>query len=407
MIDRDSIFSDISVKISLHDRKTVISLNESCLFEPENRDELTSYFHPDDLKDFEREFNDSLDRAEPLFQMSDCRLRDKRGNTKHVRIRGVLNEGYASLFFTDVSEYYEKFRDSSNLINRYEQLLLTLKEAVWDWNLTDDTVFYSDRWFEMLGLTGEESGGTFDFWKSLVHPDDLESALEALEDHISGKKDIYEAIYRMKRKDGSWIWIRDRGKSQLDNHGAVKRMIGSHRDITNEKTVRENLEKMIITDEMTGLYNRRHFDTQIRDEILRAERYGSRLSIIMIDIDLFKQINDTYGHSAGDTALKELARTIKGKIRNTDSAFRTGGEEFVVIAPLTDESSAMKASERLRKAVSEICVDTGYGSFTFTISLGVTTFVKGDTYSSLYERSDVALYLSKESGRNCSTLKLH
>ncbi|MBB6481590.1 sensor domain-containing diguanylate cyclase [Spirochaeta isovalerica] len=406
MIDKNSIFSDIYLKLSLHDRKSILLMGETPFFEPENKKKLTSFIHPDDRKAFSDELEAALDKAEPFFRLSDFKLRDRKGDTKHVSIRGRLGDGYCELFFNDVSAYYRKMESHNDLINRYEQLLLTLKEAVWEWDLTDDSVVYSDRWYEMLALSANEIEDTFEFWKKLVHPDDLEKTIKALNDHISGKTDIYECTYRMKRSDGTWIWVRDRGKKQLDNHGSARRMIGSHRDITGEKSVRENLEKMIITDELTSLFNRRHYDARIRDEILRAERYGSKLSILMIDIDLFKQINDTYGHRAGDIALKELAKTIKGKIRNTDSAYRTGGEEFVVIAPLTDENSAMKAAERLRKAVSEIRVDTGFGSFSFTISLGITTHTKGDTYSSLNERADVALYLSKESGRNCATQKL-
>jgi diguanylate cyclase (GGDEF)-like protein len=183
-------------------------------------------------------------------------------------------------------------------------------------------------------------------------------------------------------------------------------MIGSHRDITSEKEIRENLEKMIITDEMTGLFNRRYYDSQINDEMLRAERYNSELSILMIDIDLFKQINDTYGHRAGDFTLKELSKVIKNKIRNTDSAYRTGGEEFMVIAPATNIENAKKAAERLRLAASEIKVDTKYGSFSITISLGITTFLKGDTYASFNERADIALYKSKDSGRNRTSVSI-
>jgi len=406
MVDNRSLISDISVRISLKDGKSIVATGDSSLFNLDMGADITTYLNGSEREKFTVELSEALERGKPLFRLSDCSIKDIQGRTRHVSVRGAIENEATELHFTDVSDYYIQLREHNELINRYEQLMLTLKEAVWDWDMENNSIYYSDRWFDMLMLTREEADVSLEYWKQLVHPEDIENTMKALEDHLQGVTDVYEAVYRLKRKDGMWIWVRDRGIKQMNDQGQVKRMIGSHQDITSEKTIRENLEKMIITDEMTNLFNRRHYDTQIRDEIMRAERYGSLLSIIMIDIDLFKQINDTYGHRAGDMALKELSKTIKGKIRNTDSAYRTGGEEFVVIAPETDENCAMKAAERLRKAVSEIRVDTGFGSFSFTISLGIATHVKGDTYSSLNERADVALYQSKESGRNRTSLKL-
>jgi diguanylate cyclase (GGDEF)-like protein/PAS domain S-box-containing protein len=304
---------------------------------------------------------------------------------------------------TDVNEYYQKLNQNEQIINRYEKLMNTINEGIWDWDVNTGNIFFSRQWYELLGYSDNEIPGTHDFWKESVHPEDLGRVMDAIEKHFSNETPQYDHNYRLKTKKGNYIWVRDRGIKHLNDKGEIERMIGSLCDITSEKKTREKLEKMIITDELTGLFNRRHYDSQISDEILRAERYGSELSIIMIDIDLFKQINDTYGHHAGDIALKDLSAVIGQKIRNTDSAFRTGGEEFIVIATATNLENAMKAAERLRIAANRIKVKTKYGEFSFTISLGVTTFKKGDTYFSLNERVDIALYKSKDLGRNRST----
>lgn len=385
----------------------------------ENIEELTGYHYSlflekkvdffslicvDDLIVFENQLNDTVNNNLTGSGIDDFRIISINNDLKYLKTHIYRVEDLLYLQLLDVTEYYERLKENSELISRYKNLMITLDAAVWDWNIQTGKVYYSARWYEMLGYAGDELSGTLDDWKESVHPDDLDEAMEAINRHLSGKVPIYECTYRLKKKSGDYIWVRDRGIRQIDDEGEVKRMIGSHSDITAGKEIRENLEKMIITDDLTGLFNRRHYDIQLKDEMMRAERYGSRLSIIMIDIDLFKQINDTYGHQAGDKALQELARVIKKKIRNTDSAYRIGGEEFMIIAPQTNEENAVKAAERLRNAVIESRIETKYGSFSFTISLGVTTFTKGDTYCSFNERADIALYRSKDSGRNRTSI---
>ncbi len=368
-----------------------------------NKIDFFSLICADDLIQFERQLKEALKSGTDGIRLDDFRIIDINNELKYLRIYIYRDDNFLIMNLTDVTEYCHRIKTNDDIINRYKNLMITLDEAIWDWNVKTGNVYYSRRWSEMLGYKEDEIKGTLDEWKDSVHPEDLNMAMDSIEKHFRNETDIYSCLYRMKKKDGSFLWISDRGIKQLDDHGETVRMIGSHKDITAEKETRENLEKMIITDELTGLYNRRHYDSQLGDEMLRAERYRSDLSILMLDIDLFKQINDTYGHLAGDLALQEMARVINGKIRNTDSAYRTGGEEFIVIAPLTNNDNAMKAAERLRAAVSQLEIVTDYGTFSFTISLGVTTFKKGDDYSAINERADIALYKSKETGRNCSS----
>ena len=365
---------------------------------------LFSIVYLDDLKNVEEQYSQLIYKAKKQNRLKDFRIKKKNNEIIYVCAYLYIISDSITILMNDVSDYYNKLSGNDKIINRYKQLMITINEGIWDWNVQTDKVYYSHRWKEMLGYDDNEITGALNDWKNSVHPEDLDKVLKEINNHFDGKTRIYENKHRLRKKDGSYIWVRDRGIKQINSDGQIERMIGSHRDITGEKEARENLEKMIITDEMTSLFNRRHYEAQIRDEILRAERYNSELSILMIDIDLFKNINDTYGHRAGDIALVELAKVIKNKIRNTDTAYRTGGEEFIVIAPVTSLDNAQKAAERLRIAVSEIKIETKYGSFGFTISLGITTFIKGDNYGTLNERADVALYQSKDSGRNCSSV---
>ncbi len=158
---------------------------------------------------------------------------------------------------------------------------------------------------------------------------------------------------------------------------------------------------MSLTDSLTGLYNRRHFTECAEREFLRSKRYKSDLSLAVIDIDFFKKINDTCGHSAGDYILKEIAYLILENFRKTDMVFRYGGEEFVVIMTETALDRAIIPLERLRKSIEEYPFYYDGKNLKITISIGVSEVIEevADAQK-LFENADKALYKAKENGRN-------
>lgn len=155
-----------------------------------------------------------------------------------------------------------------------------------------------------------------------------------------------------------------------------------------------------LQDKLTGLNNRGAFDASLQREIYLAHRQHIPMSLIVLDIDNFKMVNDTYGHSSGDTALQTLANSIMDTMRSSDMAFRYGGEEFTIILSNTDAQSAHLLAERLRLAASKLSCTDGKRSFGFSISLGVAELNLGEQGSSLFDRADQALYQAKKSGRN-------
>lgn len=156
-----------------------------------------------------------------------------------------------------------------------------------------------------------------------------------------------------------------------------------------------------LHDKLTGLYNRGAFDASLKREIDLAHRQHMSLSLIVLDIDNFKAINDTYGHSSGDSALQLLANAITETVRGSDLAFRYGGEEFSLILSNTDSNSASLLAERLRIAASQlICSSEGKLNYGFSISIGVAQLNCGEQGSNLFDRADQALYQAKKSGRN-------
>lgn len=155
-----------------------------------------------------------------------------------------------------------------------------------------------------------------------------------------------------------------------------------------------------LTDALTGLYNRRHLDTMLEREFLRAKRYGSDLSVAIIDIDFFKKVNDTHGHICGDYILKEVAYLILENFRKTDIIFRYGGEEFVALLTETTLEKAKIPLERLRKSVEEYPFNFKGNDIKITISGGATEIVDVENASEFLDNADKALYMAKENGRN-------
>lgn len=166
-------------------------------------------------------------------------------------------------------------------------------------------------------------------------------------------------------------------------------------------TVRASME-MAVTDALTGLYNRRYLETQLSQLIEQSADRGKGLSLLTLDIDFFKSVNDTYGHDAGDRVLQEVAGRIRGSVRSLDLACRTGGEEFVVVLPGADLAVAEKVGERIRRAIAAKPFLLGPGShLTVTASLGVSSLLSAhDTVEDLLKRADRALYRAKREGRN-------
>ncbi len=164
----------------------------------------------------------------------------------------------------------------------------------------------------------------------------------------------------------------------------------------------EQLTQLSIHDPLTGLGNRRELETSLFKEVQRSERASRPLSLLMLDIDFFKHVNDTYGHQAGDEVLQHLAKIVTITIRAGDTATRFGGEEFVVILPETDTTDAQKLAERIRQSIADSAVTSSSGkTINYKVSIGIATYPEhGMDKASLLAAVDKALYRAKESGRD-------
>jgi diguanylate cyclase (GGDEF)-like protein len=167
---------------------------------------------------------------------------------------------------------------------------------------------------------------------------------------------------------------------------------------------RKQLQTQADLDGLTNLFNRRYFFEVLEREVERSRRYQNELCCVMLDLDHFKSVNDTFGHTGGDLVLKELARMIRANIRTSDTAARYGGEEFIIMMPQTSLENARAAAEKLRQQVAAIAVDTPKGKITVTASFGVSSIdnrLAESAVDEIVRRADGALYEAKANGRNC------
>ncbi|MBI9106353.1 MAG: GGDEF domain-containing protein [Spirochaetales bacterium] len=188
-----------------------------------------------------------------------------------------------------------------------------------------------------------------------------------------------------------------------DNDGNVTNIVITVQNVTENVFLEKSLKAMVLEDGLTGIYNRRYLDKRLEEEFFRFKRTGRSLSLIMLDIDDFKKINDTYGHPFGDTVLKRIAETCMSVTRDSDVLARFGGEEFCLILPESERAGALAFGERLRKAIADLKIPFNKAGkdISLTASLGISV-VDSQTESgaALLKEADAALYFSKKNGKN-------
>ena len=289
---------------------------------------------------------------------------------------------------------------------RLQYALEATGDAVWDWHLPSGRLTLSQRWCELLGHDSQDLSNTLaDFWQCLLDEErpDIERALN---DCIAGRS-IYLHEHRMRRKDGRLIWVQDRGRVvERDEAGQPVRMVGSVGDITDKKHAQDLIWHQANFDSLTGLPNRNMFLDRLRHEAAVCDRTGQSMALLMLDLDEFKEVNDTLGHAWGDVLLQETAHRLKQCVRDIDTVARLGGDEFtLVIGGLTDTRTdphtVARVTEAVLQAVSQpfrLGADLVYVSG----SLGVTLYPDDcRDVDVLLKNVDQAMYGAKRQGRNC------
>jgi len=266
------------------------------------------------------------------------------------------------------------------------------------WRAGTDTLcnYFNTTWLNFSGKTMAEEVGTG--WAEGVHPEDFDMCLKIYLDAFA-KQESFEMEYRLKRSDGVYRWINDRGVPYYLNDHEFAGYIGSCMDVT-DKVEGQKMRDLAQRDGLTRIYSRQYFEQLANIEFSKAKRFQSDLCIAMIDIDKFKCINDTYGHHAGDLVLKTVAQTINDNIRTFDLFGRYGGDEFVLLMPNTNYAKAASIISRLQDSLDTIAITYNDALIHVSASFGLYQMHDEETLEKVIIEADKKLYEIKENLKN-------
>jgi len=375
----------------------LVSPNASQLFGYTAEDLLsgvlyTDLVHPEDLRRVREEIREQTGKGAPSWTHEDYRILTKEGRVKWVLDHTVPvrdREGEITHYYSylmDITEKHEKGE-------LFRQLAENNPSGVLLYDFHSNRVVYANR--ALSEITEYTVGELLSMRDplSIVHPRDRKTVRKYIGRRRRGERDTFSYTVRFVTRWGRIRWVKV--ISSVITYRGEEVTFVTLTDITAEKIRERKLRELATLDQLTRVYNRHALVMFLEKQLFSAERYGTPFSVILIDVDNFKRVNDTHGHITGDRVLRTLARLIRRNVRRTDIFGRWGGEEFLLILPLND--SPFFVAEKVRKLVE---------SFRFekvgriTLSAGATAYRKGDDLNSIITRADTALYTAKEKGKN-------
>jgi diguanylate cyclase (GGDEF)-like protein/PAS domain S-box-containing protein len=293
----------------------------------------------------------------------------------------------------------------------YKTLLESTKAIPWKIDWSSMAFAYIGPQIEPLLGWSQASWASAQDWVDRIHPEDRDRVVSFCMAQSQAGVD-HEADYRALTKDNGYVWIRDVVHVVRDASGEVESLVGFMFDISERKqneekllALQQELEALSFKDGLTGIANRRQFDASLEREWLRAQERHTPLSLIILDVDLFKQYNDLYGHLKGDQCLTQIAQAlVLAAVGPRDAVARFGGEEFVILLPETDAHGARRVAERCQRLIAKLDLPHALSPHgqRVTLSQGISTLVPvpGQSATDLVGAADHRLYAAKQNGRN-------
>lgn len=301
----------------------------------------------------------------------------------------------------DITRLKVTQRDLAISERRHRLLVENAWDVIWTMALDGTITYVSPAVQRVRGITPEEA--KHQTLEEIHPPEDAAATQQYFVDlftAVATGADLptYNGEKAYYRKDGSIMTGQLQVIPHVDEDGTVVEILGVTRDISDQKRYEQELRRLAVTDPLTGLLNRRHAQRLLHDHLAHAQQSEIPLSLLMIDVDHFKAVNDTYGHEAGDRALIALTRLLTARARPTDVVARWGGEEFVIMLDDRTLADATGFAQDLRVEIERSALDEARR---VTISVGVAQMAPGEVLGGLLERADKALYAAKDQGRNC------
>lgn len=275
-------------------------------------------------------------------------------------------------------------------------------QGIWDWKAESTEIYISSRCKEILGYADDQVSSELLDWDNLIHPDDISNFLSARASVLKSNVKFFENEHRMLAQDGSWKWVHVKGMVvDRDLKGVALRLIGTYTDITDKKQAEAEVIRLAHFDGITNLPNRVLFLDRLKQEIKKANRSNKQLALMMLDLDRFKEINDTLGHIQGDQVIKLTAERLLECVRDTDTVGRLGGDEFMIILPdLENPLDVEKVASKILQTLAvpyQLEDENAY----LTASIGITLYPNdADEIEELRKNVDQAMYAAKTGGKN-------
>ena len=346
----------------------------------------------------------------------DFPFRHKDGHIIWLNISGgfIDDQGHKLWTAVDITARKNAEAELQLLKERLEYAIEGNKDVVWDWDIVHDRLDISDQWHQIVGYTRQDVPYEIRQWRKRIHPDDRRRVIETIRRVMDEQTKFLDVEYRFIHKNGRILWILTRAVTLYDDEGRAVRMVGTHRDITRIKELELRLQEQARTiedqrdelwyqahhDTLTALPNRIYFQQLLTQAIAHAREEESSLTLLFVDVDHFKQINDRYGHEMGDNVLRYVADLLRRGVRQDDTVARLGGDEFVLIIPgIPDTAKVSRLVEKLLR-LFESPYEWAGGSMQLSVSIGIARYPDdSDDADTLLRHADQAMYHAKTSGR--------
>lgn len=301
--------------------------------------------------------------------------------------------------FMDITKRKELQEALARSEERYRTILEEIQDAYFEVDLAGNIVFANDSVCHHLGYSREELLGMN--YRTFIADEDVDTVYQTFNRVYRTGEPSRGFGYRIVRKDGSIGFVEISVSLLKDANGDVVGFRGTGRDVTERKQLEQKLADIATHDSLTGLPNRILLNDRIAVGLAQAERSGSKLAVMMLDLDRFKDVNDTLGHSVGDELLKAVAQRLLKLVRKTDTVARLGGDEFVLVLPQVFQlEDAIKIAQKILKAVRKPFVLNGC-ELRITTSIGIAVYPEdGKDVDALLKNADIAMYWAKEQGRD-------
>ncbi|MEN2767889.1 diguanylate cyclase domain-containing protein [Ornithinibacillus xuwenensis] len=359
-----------------------------------------------DIQNAEKYFEIAINGILEEFRI---KMKNKNGRTIESIVKFtpiIVNNQTVGIYaickdMTEQIKIQNKYNESEN---KFEIIAENSGDLITMLDYRGKITYVSPSYRDVLNFDADEYIGK-DFYHN-VHPEDIQPLLQSFEQSKKNRKP-WVAQFRQKHQTMGWIWSELRGSPVYNYKNEFKQMVVLSRDISMRKNYEDKLKYFAYHDSLTGLPNRRYFNMQLKEALEEYEHDGSKLAVIIMDLDHFKSINDTFGHDVGDKAISEFALRVGKKIRQADTLARLGGDEFVLLMKdCENKEEVIGIADEIIEAVKAPWVIED-AKFVTTTSIGISLLAKdkANTFESLMKNADQALYEAKNAGGNQYFLK--